>query len=77
MEVSQEVADACFAEDKITENRVKSVGLSEGAKILSSYLDHVDETMIEVGLASNSRTVSSVARSLGWKPRSGGVEERL
>jgi nucleoside-diphosphate-sugar epimerase len=71
MEVSQEVADACFAEGKIAENRVESVGLSEGAKILSSYLDHVDETMIEVGLASNSRTVSSVARNLGWKPTRG------
>jgi nucleoside-diphosphate-sugar epimerase len=71
MEVAQAVADACYEEGKITEKRVESVGLAEGAKILSAYLDQADEVMVELGLSSNSRTVSSVGRSLGWKPTRG------
>ncbi|OCL09776.1 hypothetical protein AOQ84DRAFT_403640, partial [Glonium stellatum] len=71
MEVAQGVADACYEEGKITDRRVESVGLAEGAKLLSSYLDQVDEEMVELGLSSNSRTVASVARRLGWKPTRG------
>lgn len=71
MEVAEGVADACYEEGKITDTRVESVGLTEGAKILASYLEGADEAMVEVGLSSNSRTVASVARKLGWRPTRG------
>lgn len=71
MEVAQGVADACYEEGKIRERRVESVGLAEGAKLLASFLGQVDEKLVELGLSSNSRTVSSVGRKLGWEPTRG------
>ena len=70
MEVAQAVADVLYEEGKITDKRVESVGLAEGAKVLA-ISGQVDETLVELGFSSNSRTVSSVGRSLGWKPTRG------
>ena len=70
MEVAQMVADACYDEGKITDRRVHSVGFAEGAKMLQ-MMGQVDETLLEVTLSSNARTVASRARSLGWKPTRG------
>ena len=67
MEVAQAVANACCDKGKITDRNVQSVELAEGAKIIT-ILGHADETMLELGLSSNSRTESSVGRTLGWKP---------
>lgn len=68
MEVAQAAADVLYEEGGITDRRVESVGLTEGTKLLASYLETVDENMVELGLCSNSRTVPSMARKLGWKP---------
>jgi nucleoside-diphosphate-sugar epimerase len=71
MDISQKVADVLVNEGKIDNREVESVSLSEAAQLLS-ILDFVrDESMVELGLASNSRTVSTVGRSLGWKPTRG------
>jgi hypothetical protein len=71
MEVAQAVADVSYEQGKITSKQVESVGLTEGAKILASYLPEADEKTVELGLSSNSRTVSTVGGSLGWKPARG------
>jgi nucleoside-diphosphate-sugar epimerase len=71
MEVAQGVADACHEAEKVTDRQVESVSLAEGVKIMASYLDGADEHMVELGLCSNSRSVPSVARRLGWKPERG------
>ncbi|EKG13258.1 NAD dependent epimerase/dehydratase family protein [Macrophomina phaseolina MS6] len=70
-EVAERVADACLEAGKITDTRVEDVGLTEGTRILSSYLEMADEAMVEVGLAGSSRTVATVAKRLGWKPMRG------
>lgn len=71
-EVAQSVANACYEEGKLEDTRVESVGLAEGAKILAlAMMGHADETAVELALSSNSRTVSSVGRRLGWNPRRG------
>jgi nucleoside-diphosphate-sugar epimerase len=70
-DVSQKVADVLVDEVQIESREVESVSLSEGTQLLK-VLDFVsDEAMIELGLCSNSRTVSTVGRSLGWKPTRG------
>jgi nucleoside-diphosphate-sugar epimerase len=71
-EVAQRVAHAWTGEDHVT-----SMSLEEGANAFKSYCDLVggqDLTELELGLCSNSRSVASVARSLGWQPARGGEE---
>ena len=71
-EVAQRVARAWTGEE-----RVRSVSLEDGAKAFKSYSDLVggeDLTELELGLCSNSRSVASVARSLGWQPSRGEAE---
>jgi nucleoside-diphosphate-sugar epimerase len=70
MEVAQRVNEALSGE----EGRVVSLSLEEGAEAFKGYVDLVggeDLTELELGLCSNSRSVASVARSLGWKPSRG------
>jgi len=69
MEVAQRVAYAVSGE-----GRVVSVSLEQGAEAFKTYVDLVggeDLTELELGLCSNSRSVASVARNLGWKPSRG------
>lgn len=69
MEVAQRVAHAMGEE-----GRVVNLSLEEGAQAFKAYVDLVggeDSTELELGLCSNSRSVASVARSLGWKPSRG------
>ncbi|KAI1266050.1 NAD dependent epimerase/dehydratase family protein [Xylariaceae sp. FL1019] len=68
--IAKQVAQACHAAGLLSNTDVKHVGLSEGARLFTqSYLGgEADEMMVELGLASNSRTVPAVARRLGWKP---------
>jgi nucleoside-diphosphate-sugar epimerase len=70
MEVARRVGHALGGE----EGRVVSLSLEEGAKAFEAYVDLVggeDLTELELGLCSNSRSVASVARSLGWEPSRG------
>ncbi|KAI0147647.1 NAD dependent epimerase/dehydratase family protein-like protein [Xylariaceae sp. FL1272] len=71
--IAKQVADACHAAGVLNTADIKHVGLPEGARLFTqSYLGgEADEMMIELGLASNVRTVPSVARRLGWKPTRG------
>lgn len=64
--VAQGVADAAYALGKIKSKQVQSASLAEGATWFG-----LDELMIELGFASNSRTVSDVGRSWGWQPVKG------
>ncbi|GAB7328701.1 hypothetical protein MBLNU13_g00621t1 [Cladosporium sp. NU13] len=69
MEVAQRVDRAVGGE-----GRAISVSLEEGAEAFKAYVDLVggeDLTELELGLCSNSRSVASVARGLGWKPSRG------
>lgn len=69
MEVARRVDEALGGE-----GRVESLSLEEAAEAFKAYVDLVggeDLTELELGLCSNSRTVASVARSLGWKPSRG------
>lgn len=71
-EVAQRVAFAWKGDDQVT-----SLSLEEGAKVFKSYIDLVggeDLTELELGLCSNSRSVASIARSLGWEPTRGETE---
>ncbi|KXX76910.1 3beta-hydroxysteroid-dehydrogenase/decarboxylase isoform 1 [Madurella mycetomatis] len=71
MEVAQGVAEALWEEGKIADKRVESIRLAEGAKILAPHMGGDNEQLVELGLSSNSRTVSNVARKLGWTPTKG------
>lgn len=71
-DVAQGVADACVAEGRIKDAQVEHVSMERGIEIFSGYLgERVSPEHLELGLSSNSRTVASVARGLGWKPSSG------
>ncbi|XXG99274.1 hypothetical protein Hte_005611 [Hypoxylon texense] len=73
-EVAQGVADACCAEGRLAEPKVESLTLAEGAEVFTIVGDDEwrGETFVELAFASNSRTVSTVARKrLGWKPTRG------
>ncbi|KAI1765483.1 NAD dependent epimerase/dehydratase family protein [Hypoxylon sp. FL1150] len=71
-EVAQGAADACFAEGKIASPELQSLTLAEGSKVLAfSFGDFDTEEITERAFASNSRTVSTVGRKLGWKPSRG------
>ncbi|KAI1386151.1 NAD dependent epimerase/dehydratase family protein [Hypoxylon trugodes] len=68
-EVAQRVADAAYAEGAIAQKEVEHLELSEAAKIFLG--GQGGEEFVELALASNSRTVASVAKNLGWKPTRG------
>ena len=65
-EVAQGVANACFEAGRVPDNTVKSVGLNEATRIFDMGVD--EPNIPELALCSNPRTVSTVARGLGWKP---------
>ncbi|KAI2636869.1 NAD dependent epimerase/dehydratase family protein [Hypomontagnella submonticulosa] len=69
LEVAQGVADACFEEGKIPDRQVQSLSIPEAVSTMLEGL--ADERVIELAISSNSRTVSTVGRSLGWKPTRG------
>ncbi|GAB1317174.1 3beta-hydroxysteroid-dehydrogenase/ decarboxylase isoform 1 [Madurella fahalii] len=71
MEVAQGVAEALCEEGKIADKAVERIGLAEGAKLFGQHMGAEEEQRVELGLSSNSRTVSSVARKLGWAPTKG------
>lgn len=71
MEVTQAVTDASYEADKIARCEVASVSMTEGTRMLSAYLGEEKEVMIELGLCSNSRTVASVAKTIGVEPLRG------
>jgi nucleoside-diphosphate-sugar epimerase len=67
LDIAQGVADAAYKAGLIKSPEVKRISLKEGAELFP----HGSEMRVELGLSSNSRTESSVARKLGWKPRRG------
>ncbi|KAI0111990.1 NAD(P)-binding protein [Daldinia grandis] len=69
LDVAQGVADAVFAEGQIPSNKLEAVTLEEVAKY---FMDgQIPVEVVEKAIVSNARTVSSVAKSLGWKPTRG------
>lgn len=66
-EIAQRAADAAMKAGKISGNEVRSVGIKEGADAFAGGND----SFVELGFASNSRTKGDVARALGWKPEKG------
>ncbi|KAI1097258.1 NAD dependent epimerase/dehydratase family protein [Jackrogersella minutella] len=69
LELTQQVANACAEKNLITDRHVHSIGIPDMLKL--TPMDRATEDVVELGFASNSRTVSSVGRSLGWKPTRG------
>ncbi|KAI0483395.1 NAD dependent epimerase/dehydratase family protein [Xylariaceae sp. FL0804] len=71
--VARGVAETCRTLGALADASVESVSLGKGARLFNeSYLGgEAKEMMIELGLASNVRTVASIARSLGWRPSRG------
>ena len=67
LDIAEGVAEAACKEGLIESPEVKSVSLKEGAELFP----HGSEMRVELGLSSNSRTESSIARKLGWKPKKG------
>jgi len=67
-EVAQGVADALVEAGKMEDRTVVSMGLADAAKVSAAVNGMTNEDMIEAGIASNSRTVSTVGRKLGWVP---------
>ncbi|KAI2468607.1 NAD dependent epimerase/dehydratase family protein [Annulohypoxylon bovei var. microspora] len=69
LEVTQGLADVIHEKGLIADRQVQSIGISDTIKIMGSKIP--TEDMVELGFVSNSRTVSNVARGLGWKPTRG------
>ena len=69
--VAAGVAAACVAEGELESAEVEEMSLEEGSKVFYEFLEKISPEHVEAGLSSNSRTVASVARKLGWKPRMG------
>ncbi|KAI3321972.1 NAD dependent epimerase/dehydratase family protein [Xylariaceae sp. AK1471] len=70
--IARGVARACHAAGVLPDAIVESVGLAEATKLFAeSYLGEVDEMLVELGLASTGKTISTVAEKLGWKPTRG------
>lgn len=65
-EIAEGVAEAAYNEDAIQTSEVKSMTLEEGAKVFPAPYN--EASRLEASLCSNSRTKSTVARKLGWKP---------
>ncbi|KAK0616314.1 NAD dependent epimerase/dehydratase family protein [Immersiella caudata] len=71
-EVAQGVADACFEAGKIADRTVVSVSIADVAEAAAAELNGImDGDIMEAGFASNSRTVATVGRKLGWAPARG------
>jgi hypothetical protein len=65
------VADACVAAGEIKSAEVQQMSLEEGSAVFYEFLEKISPEHVEAGLSSNSRTVASVAKRLGWKPSRG------
>ena len=70
-QVAEGVAAACVAEGVIKSTEVQEMSLDEGSAVFYEFLENISPEHVEAGLSSNSRTVASVARRLGWRPRRG------
>ncbi|KAI2607317.1 NAD dependent epimerase/dehydratase family protein [Hypoxylon fragiforme] len=71
-EVAQGVADVLYEEGKIANREVQEASLAEVARVLTESTGQpLTEELVERGFSSNSLTVASVARKLGWKPTRG------
>ncbi|KAK3708428.1 hypothetical protein LTR37_011524 [Vermiconidia calcicola] len=66
-ELAKGVAEAAYEAGKIQSSEVKSVTLDEGAEIFPQG----SKLRVELSLSSNSRTNSTIAKKLGWKPTRG------
>ena len=70
MDVAKGVAEACVKEGKLKSAEVEKVSLKDAAEIFE-ILGMKGEELVELGLSSNSKTNSTTARRLGWKPTRG------
>jgi len=69
--VAAGVAAACVSEGELESAEVEEMSLEEGSKVFYEFLEKISPEHVEAGLSSNSRTVASVAKNLGWKPSKG------
>ncbi|KAF2846796.1 hypothetical protein T440DRAFT_404913, partial [Plenodomus tracheiphilus IPT5] len=69
--VAQKAADILVSEGRLNTAVLKSVRSSERPKYIVFEGFKVNEEMIEMGFATNARTISTVGRSLGWDPKRG------
>ncbi|KAI1457532.1 NAD dependent epimerase/dehydratase family protein [Annulohypoxylon moriforme] len=70
LDVTQGIADACFEKGVLADREVKNISAAEVKKILGVG-DIMADDIVELSFASDSRTVSSAARALGWNPTRG------
>lgn len=78
LEYSQHVADALYDEGVITQKTVTPLSLEEAGRILMPHLGFINDeatkeglTLVAEGFTTNARTISNVARKLGWTPTRG------
>ncbi|KAI1090185.1 NAD dependent epimerase/dehydratase family protein [Rostrohypoxylon terebratum] len=69
LEVSQAVAAAFHEKGVFADQEVQSIGLADIMRI--SGADGFTDQIVELAFSSDSRTISSVGRSLGWNPTRG------
>ncbi|KAH7408891.1 hypothetical protein BKA64DRAFT_383831 [Cadophora sp. MPI-SDFR-AT-0126] len=62
-DIARGIADALFGIGALKTKEIESITVEEGAKWTNG-----DKLTAELGFASNSRTVSDIGFSLGWKP---------
>jgi hypothetical protein len=70
-EVAQSVAEAGLHQGVIQDGKVRCLGLQEVVNLFVPFAPGADELHVEMGLSSNSKTVASIAKKLGWKPSRG------
>lgn len=71
MDVARGVAAALVEAGRLESAEVSNLGLEEGTRVFERALEKISPEHVEAGLSSNSRTVASVARGLGWRPSRG------
>ncbi|KAI0888696.1 NAD dependent epimerase/dehydratase family protein [Annulohypoxylon maeteangense] len=69
LDVTLGVADAFQAKGLLDDQELQSLTVSDVKKVMGAEM--VSDDIVELSLASDSRTVSSVARGLGWNPTRG------
>ncbi|KAI1209545.1 NAD dependent epimerase/dehydratase family protein [Annulohypoxylon truncatum] len=69
LDVTRGMADVLHEKGLLADREVQSVGVSDMKKILG--LEGATDDIAQLSYFSDSRTLSSVARSLGWNPTRG------
>ncbi|KAI0399296.1 hypothetical protein F4802DRAFT_603098 [Xylaria palmicola] len=71
-DVARGVARAAHAAGALPDTRVDRLGVAGAVRVLAAAFPLMaHEVIVDLGLASNVRTVATVARRLGWRPARG------